>query len=62
MYFDVMEPVFYIYSIFPRKVRHSCLNPFVTSPRDLRGLGRPFWYEPLRFPGQIAWDNYDVIK
>ena len=23
MYFDVVEPVFYIYSIFPRKVRYS---------------------------------------
>ena len=24
IYFDVVEPVFYIYSIFPRKVRYSC--------------------------------------
>ena len=23
MYFDVVKPVFYIYSIFPRKVRYS---------------------------------------
>ena len=23
MYFDVVEPVFFIYSIFPRKVRYS---------------------------------------
>ena len=38
------------------------LNPFVTSPGDLRDLVRPFWYEPRRSPGLIAWDNYDVIK
>ena len=23
MYFDTVEPVFYIYSIFPRKIRYS---------------------------------------
>ena len=38
------------------------VNPFVTSPGDLRDLGRPFRYEPRRSPGLITWDNYDVIK
>ena len=40
----------------------SPFNPFVTSPGDLRDLGRPFRYEARRSPGLIAWDNYDVIK
>ena len=30
------------------------LNPFVTSPGDLRDLGRPFRYEPRRSPGLIT--------
>ena len=38
------------------------INPFVTSPGDLRDLGRPFRYEARRSPGLITWDNYDVIK
>ena len=42
-------------------VQHN-VNPFVTSPGDLRNLGRPFRYEARRSPGLIAWDNYDVIK
>ena len=29
-------------------------NPFVTSPGDLRDLGRPFRYEARRSPGLIA--------
>ena len=40
----------------------SPFNPFVTSPGDLRDLGRLFRYEARRSPGLIAWDNYDVIK
>ena len=28
--------------------------PFVTSPGDLRDLGRPFRYDPRRSPGLIA--------
>ena len=30
------------------------LNPFVTSPGDLRDLGRPFRYEARRSPGLIT--------
>ena len=30
------------------------LNPFVTSPGDLRDSGEPFRYEPRRSPGLIA--------
>ena len=32
----------------------SLVNPFVTSPGDLRDLGRSFRYEPRRSTGVIA--------
>ena len=36
------------------KTISTYFNPFVTSPGDLRGSGRPFRYEPRRSPGLIA--------
>ena len=36
------------------KCESNCVNPFVTSPGDLRVLGRLFRYEAQRSPGLIA--------
>ena len=56
-----VTPTFYVVTSLTSALSNT-INPFVTSPGDLRDLGRPFRYEPRRSPGLIAWDNYDVIK
>ena len=49
----------FILILDPKKIglynfKNNYLNPFVTSPGDLRDLGRLFRYEARRSPGLIA--------
>ena len=62
LYYIVFYILYYLYVGGFHASDSLSLNPFVTSPGDLRDLGSPFWYEARRSPGLIAWDNYDVIK